>query len=183
MGIYKDQYFQTFAPIGNEIYYTNGWQGPYYGYENVIQTFKMTNAPLRLKPIDIYYHFFSGERSASLAALKKVYDWALLQSVINIYVSQYIHKVLDYNQIIIGKTQYGWVIKNKGDLRELRIDKKMGYPDLLKSQNIIGFSDYLNTRYIHLGSETKSKLVLTSTAPTIAYLSNSNARIESWERV
>lgn len=181
LGIYKDQYFQTYAPIGNEIYYTNGWQGPYYGYENVIQTLKMTNAPLRLKPIDIYYHFFSGERSASLSALKKVYDWALLQSVMNIYVSQYVHKVLDYNQMIIGKTTTGWVIKNNGSLRELRIDKKMGFPDLLKSQNIIGFSDYLNTRYIHLGADTQSNLVFTSTAPTIAYLSNSNARIESWE--
>ena len=57
MGINLGRYFQVYAPVQNENLYTNLWHGPYYGYINVISTFKLTDKPRRIKPNSIYYHF------------------------------------------------------------------------------------------------------------------------------
>jgi hypothetical protein len=39
----------------------------------------MTEKPYRIKPINIYYHFYSGSKLAAFNALKEVYDWAIKQ--------------------------------------------------------------------------------------------------------
>src|SRR5690606_29690165 len=63
---------QVFAPHQNENIYTNEWTGPYYGFERVIETFEMTDKPIRFKPLNIYYHTYSGTKVASMRALRKV---------------------------------------------------------------------------------------------------------------
>ncbi|MDO2286205.1 hypothetical protein Q2443_27300, partial [Escherichia coli] len=40
---------QYYAPIINENVYTNLWQGPYYGFRGVIDTFALTDSPRRLR--------------------------------------------------------------------------------------------------------------------------------------
>lgn len=42
MGIDKDGYFQVYSAMQNENIYTDEWKGPFYGYQNVIQTFELT---------------------------------------------------------------------------------------------------------------------------------------------
>lgn len=180
IGIYKGQYFQVYAPIGNEIYYTNDWTGPYFGFKNVIQTLKMTNTPLRLKPIDVYYHFYSGDKLASLNALKKIFNWTKTQKLMHIFVSTYTHKVLDFNNAVFSKTPNGWLVHTTGHLRELRIKQSQGYPDFTLSKNIIGFNDYHQVRYLHLGSQYRSKIVLTNKQPTQPYLISANEHATHW---
>src|SRR5204862_449411 len=85
--------------LENENVYTNLWTGPFYGYERAIETFELTERPYRLKPINIYYHAYSASKRASLSALDKVYQWALSQPVMNLYASEYVQKVLDFNRI------------------------------------------------------------------------------------
>ena len=75
-GVNYGPYFQVYAPVQNENIYTNLWTGPFWGFLNVIQTFELTENPRRLKPISIY-HFYSGQKLASLNALKRVYEWAI----------------------------------------------------------------------------------------------------------
>lgn len=44
-GLRKGGHLQIYAPVTNENIYTNLWHGPFYGFERVIETFEMTDAP------------------------------------------------------------------------------------------------------------------------------------------
>ena len=183
LGVYKGEYFQTFAPNQNENIYTNLWAGPFYGYKRVIETFQLTNHPYRFKPIDIYYHFYSVSKLAGLKAIKTVYDWALKQPIINIYASEYIKKVLDYNHIVIAKDiSDGFVIKSNSDVRELRMPISAGYPDLQQSKNITGFNTHNHNHYIHLGDNNTTHLKLTNTAPITPYIAETNGFVNSFKK-
>jgi uncharacterized protein (TIGR01370 family) len=182
LGVYRGEYYQVFAPNQNENIYTNLWRGPFYGYRRAIETFELTNYPLRLKPIDVYFHFYSASKTASLKALKTVFDWALAQPVMNIYASEYIRKVLDFNHLVIAKNDVSWIIINDGNLRELRVPKTVGYPDLKNSKNIIGFSSYGDDCYVHLGAAKKTLLRFTGKKPSLTYIKYANGSISLFER-
>ncbi len=174
-------YYQVYAPIDMDYYYMNGFAA-LYGYETVIETLKRTDEPRRFKPIDLYYHVYSAGFPASLQALYKVYDWALAQPVMNVFISDYIKKVLDFYQIKISKNNSSWYIYTNGEIRELRLDKKMGYPDLINSQNVIGFSENKDNLYIHLGPDRFTILNFQKTLPATHWLTDANARVINYSR-
>ncbi|WP_454061632.1 bifunctional glycoside hydrolase 114/ polysaccharide deacetylase family protein [Candidatus Nitrospira salsa] len=179
-GIQKGKHYQIYAPNQNENIYTNEWTGPYYGFERVIETFQLTDRPRRLKPINIYYHTYSASKKASLTALHRVYSWALQQGVNPIYVSEYIQKVHNFNQIVIAKAGTSWNIRGTTSLKELRIPQTLGYPDLQKSQGIAGFSDHETHRYLHVADQSEVTLQLKPTRPTLPYLHNTNGQLLNW---
>ena len=80
---------QIYAPAQNENVYTNLWRGPYYGFRRVIDYFRFTDSPRRLKPIGIYYHFYSGTKTAAIKALHDVYAWAREQETFPVWASEY----------------------------------------------------------------------------------------------
>jgi polysaccharide biosynthesis protein PelA len=182
LGIAKGEWFQTFAPNQNENVYTNLWTGPFYGYQRVLETFTLTDLPRRLKPVDIYYHFYSATKEASLKALKQVHDWAIGQRLFAIHTSDYIEKVLDFNRTVIARDGTGWLVRNNGKLRELRISKSAGYPELAPETNISGFNDTGDSRYIHLLPGGEARVRLSAAAPSSPYLVSAGAYLEALER-
>jgi hypothetical protein len=181
IGIPKGRWFQVYAPNQNENVYTNDWHGPYYGFQRVIETFELTDKPYRLKPIDIYYHMYSGARTASLAALDKVYRWALAQPVMNIYASEYIAKVLDFRRMVVARAGNAWIVRGNGALRELRASPGLGYPDPGASRGVAGYSNYNGQRYLHLTGDV-ARIVFTPRPPRAPYLAEANGRITRFER-
>lgn len=179
LGISEGGYFQVFAPNQNENRYTNLWTGPFYGYERVIETFELTERPLRLKPINIYYHTYSASKAGSMRALKKVYDWALKQPALPVYASVYIRKVLDFNELAIARDGDGWRIEGGGEVRTLRLPARMGYPDLTRSRGVLGWWDEGETRYIHLSGTEASQLVLAERPAAQPWLARANGRVSS----
>ncbi len=177
LGIPRDGIFQVYAPNQNENMYTSLWTGPFYGYERAIETFQLTDKPLRLKPINIYYHTYSASKPASLKALKKVYDWALSQPVLPLHASAYARKVLDFNEQTLAREGDGWRIAGGGETRTLRIPRRMGYPDLARSENILGWWDEGDTRYVHLAGAPSSLLVLAGQPANRPWLARANGRI------
>ena len=177
-------YVQVYAPIMNEEVYTNNWKGPFWGFRNVIQTFEMTDRPRRLKPIDVYYHFYSGSKYASLNALKQVIDWTLKQPIIPIYASTYSEMVVDnYRRVAIAKVPDGdWLIHGARNLRTLRLAPSMGWPDLQRSQGVIGYADLHDGRYVSLDGRADVVLHLTDHPPRVPYLVQANAPLQSWQR-
>lgn len=182
MGIELGGYYQVFSPIDGDFYYINGLAGPMYGYEKVIQTLELTDKPRRFKPIDLYYHIYSAGYPATLEALIKVYQWALSQPVMNIYISDYIKKVIDSFQIKIVPKGDSWIIYSGGDLRELRSQINKGYPDLTKSQNIIGFRTINNELYLHLGPNRFTVVTYQKDKPTQPYLVEANGTVSAFSR-
>jgi len=182
LGIVKNGYLQVYAPITNENIYTNLWHGPFYGYQNVLQTFAMTETPRRLKPVDIYYHLYSTSKPASLAALRKVYQWAMAQPLHPVFPSEYILKVRDWHTLAMARDGNGWRIRGDGQLRTLRLPPALGLPDLTRSQGVAGWHDAPQGRYVHLSAA--SALLFTTTAPASGQppsLAEANARLTDWQ--
>lgn len=181
LGLPKGSQFQVFAPNQNENRYTNGFRGPFAGYQRVIETFEMTDSPRRLKPINIYYHTFSASKRASLAALQRVYDWSLAQQPHPIHASEYVAKVQDFNRMVIARSGNGYLVRSAGDLRTLRIPVATDYPDLAASKGVAGFADHEGARYLHLAGD-EAYVAFTSTPPKTAMLTFANGRIEKMVR-
>lgn len=178
LGLLRSKYFQVYAPNQNENLYTNLWTGPFYGFERVIETFEMTERPLRLKPVNIYYHTYSASKPASLSALRRVYDWALAQPLHPVFASTYIRKVLDFNTLAIAREGQGWSISGGSDVRTMRLPKSMGYPDLARSRNVLGWWDEADVRYVHLAGAAHSHLVLRANPGQGPRIARANGRIE-----
>jgi polysaccharide biosynthesis protein PelA len=177
LGIPRGRYFQVYAPNQNENVYTSLWQGRYYGYARVIETFELTETPRRLKPVNIYYHIYSANKTASLVALHKVYAWALAQPLHPVHASEYIRRVLDFNRVVVARTADGWRVRGLDTLRTLRAPRSFGYPQ----GDIAGYAVHGDEIYIHLlGPSAEVRFSQTPDARPL--LQDSNARIVGFER-
>lgn len=155
-GLKRGEYRQVYTGAENENVYTNDWHGPFWGFKKVIQTFKLTDTPRRLKPIDIYYHFYAASKTASLSALDDVYRWALQEETMPIYTSQYIPKVLEFYDISMSRDKNVWHFEGMKELKTLRLDKSLPKPEYKDSQVIIGQKDKGTQVYLHLNTQAPS---------------------------
>ena len=148
IGLERDGLYQIYVGAQNENIYTNRWHGPFWGFQKVLQTFALTDKPKRLKPIDIYYHFYSGSKTASLKALKRVFEWALDQNdTLPIFTSRYIPKAMDFFDISIAKEEREFLVCGTKDLHTLKfVDKDLFYTDTKSviGRRLINHSTYLS---------------------------------------
>lgn len=171
----------VYAPVMNENVYTNDWTGPFYGFKRVIETFELTGHPRRVKPISIYWHFYSGTKQAALNALKEVYDWADTQDYNAQYISEYSPRAVGAYSASVAKTDKGvWRLRGFGKLRTVRIDKTMGVPDLNCSTGIAGWNDTDVGRYVHLTESSADLCLSDKHSSTAARLLTSNGKIDYW---
>lgn len=182
MSVQKGVYRKIMAPMQNENVYTGNWIFPKWGYKKVIETFELTDKPRRYKPIDIYYHFYSASLIASIDALKSVYDYAMKQKTLPLYASEYIRIAQDFYRTSISQEEDGWIIRNRGELKTVRLSKEGGYPDLERSVGIVGFKDDADGRYVHLDGSGEYRLYLTPLLPKVPFLIESNGRIVKSEK-
>ena len=168
---------QVYAPVMNENVYTNLWQGPYYGYRDVIKTFELLNAPRRLKPMDIYYHFYSGSKYASLNALIEVYTWALKHPVTPMYISEYARRARGFYDARWTEEATGQLrLHSAWPVRTLRMPVSEGW---LTGPGVLGWQDKDGERYIHLAPETGA-LTRQRQQPAGPWLASANV---IWDRV
>ncbi|WP_263080820.1 endo alpha-1,4 polygalactosaminidase [Endozoicomonas sp. Mp262] len=172
--------WQIYAPIMNENVYTNNWTGPFYGFRKAIETFELTDYPRRIKPITIYWHFYSGTKASALYALQDLYDWSTARPTMPLYISEYSPRVEGFYTNVMGKNRAGqWEINELGDLRTLRVDKSLGWPAPACSTNLAGFRDLPQGRYLHL-SGSNATLCFTKQPPKELYLEEANAPLKYW---
>lgn len=181
LGVPKGRNFQVYAPNQNENVYTNLWTGPFYGYERAIETFELTDAPYRLKPVNIYYHTYAATKRASIASLHKVYRWAIERPLFNIFASDYVRKVLDFNRVVVARTRDGWLVRGTNELRTLRIHSRAGIPDIGRSGNLVGYAKHNDQYYLHLGAD-EARIALQPVPAPVPYLAEANARVDRHER-
>jgi hypothetical protein len=186
MGIPKGgDAYQVFAPVENENVYTNDFLGPFYGYRHAIDTFQLTAAPRRLGILTIYYHFYSAAKSASLIALKDVYDWAGKQETTPLYLSEYASKVLGFQKasLAVRIEDGAWQIGDLGDLRTLRLAPSLGWPDLSRGNGIAGVRDVPQGRYVTLARDIDNvELFTTDKPPSLPHVENANGRVITFGR-
>ncbi len=176
---WTDGGWQVYAPIMNENVYTNDWTGPFHGFRRVIETFQRTDGARRLKPMAIYYHFYSGTKPGALQALLDVYDYARKQPHTPLYASQYSERVAGYHSARIARTAEGhWHIDNLGALRTLRLPASLSLPDLNRSQNVAGWRRTESGTYVHLSAD--HAIIVPGGSGGAPRLVSANGRILQW---
>ncbi|WP_414439255.1 bifunctional glycoside hydrolase 114/ polysaccharide deacetylase family protein [Burkholderia sp. 22PA0106] len=182
LGVNKDDYFQVFAPNQNEELYTDLWHGPYYGFNRVLETFALTDAPIRFKPMDIYYHMFSGTKLAGVKALQEIFKTVLAQPVTPVFSSDYARKVLDWLDVSVARDGDAWVVRDAGRLRTVRLPVGKA-PDLRTATGVAGYTPGPGGTYVHLtGSEARFSVIDAARAPRVPYLADANGVLNHFER-
>jgi len=134
------EHYQIHTGQANENILTNLWQGPFFGFRQIIATMANTERPRRVAPIDIYYHFYSGEYKSSLRAVQDVYEWALGQDLAKVFTSDYIGMVNDFIRATVFEDGTGrFVVRNYGRCLTIRLDNLSLKPDLAQCRNVIGY--------------------------------------------
>ena len=183
IGIMKGDYYQVYAPMQNENVYTNLWNGPYYGFERVIETFEMTDKPLRFKPVNIYYHAYIASKRASIASLHKVYGWAeeqiKQQKLHPVYASEYAERVLDWRRATVARTDAGLELRGGQYLRQWRVDAKTDMPVISAATGIAGQVLHEQTRFFNATKSVASYTI--QRGANSFFLESANAKLLSWE--
>ena len=180
IGVPKGDEYQVYAPNQNENIYTNEWTGPFYGFQRVIETFELTESPHRFKPVDIYYHTYIASKNASLRSLLDVYQWAGKQDLHPVFASDYVRKVLDFNDMVIAREGDRWLVRGGGELRTLRLPAALPLPDLTSSDGVAGYMESEPGRYLHLTAKQASWYG--AAEPQAPYLQQANARLTAFTR-
>ncbi|SFV70189.1 Extracellular Matrix protein PelA [hydrothermal vent metagenome] len=182
-GLKRGDYYQIYTGAQNENVFTNDWLGPFWGFKRVVQTFKLTNSPRRLKPIDVYYHLYSGSKQASLEALKYVYNWVMKQDAMPIFTSEYIPKVMDMYDVSVAHEKNRWLFSGMRDLKTVRFEDYNGSFDLSASKNVAGFSHFEKHTYVSLGTQDYALIVTEpSSRHKQAYMIEANGKLIDFQQ-
>ena len=179
-----DGELQIHAANQNEFVYTKNWAGPYFGgFAQVLETFAVTDAPRRVKPVNIYYHFYSAVTLGSLRALEKVHDWSLSQPLHSMTAVDYARLVRDsYSTKIYQTGPQSWSLINQGQQRTFRLKAGNGVPDLAASKGVVGYRIMGDALYVHTKGNTVTQLVLTPTPTPHLFLESSQGEIQ-WQEL
>lgn len=169
-----------YAPIINENVYTNLWHGPFYGFRDVLFTYQFTDSPRRLRGLHLYYHFYSGTKQASIKTMEMIYQYMINAKPISLMITQYVARLQGLHEASLGlRSDGGWQIKGLNDLRTVRLDPEMGWPNMLKSQGVAGVRDLEQGRYVAL-SDNYAVLHLQKQRDATASLEQANIPLQAW---
>ena len=152
---------QIYSPSSNENTYTDLWSKNYFAFKYLVKTTKNTENPLRVKPMSIYYHMYSGEYEASVNALKYNFGYAMQSSICPIFTSTYC-SIADgfYSTEIFKSGDNSWEFANRDGLETIRFPKALFKAvDFIKSNGVIGQIHLQGSLYVYLDSDCKNALV------------------------
>ncbi len=131
---------QIYAGNSNENTYTNDWTGPFHGFFMLEHTLANTEKPRRLKPFNLYYHMYSGEKDAALASVRHFLDAARSGLVTPVTASHYAAIAEDFFSAEIEQVDlFSWAITNRGEMQTVRFDDADQLAiDVLRSVGVIG---------------------------------------------
>lgn len=159
---------QIFAANQNENVYQERWQsssatrGPFLaGFIHALDTFQLTETPRRLKPINIYFHFYSADTLAAFRALDSLFAFAATNEVRSITASEYARTARDARQTRLFTTpEQHWILATQGHLRTFRLAPNSAQPDLTHSRNLTGFRHTPGGLYVHTDGSPRVTLQL-----------------------
>ena len=152
---------QIFAANSNENTYTNDWLGPYYGFFMLEHTLENTETPRRLKPFNLYYHMYSGEKPAALASIKHFVALARKSNVIPVPASRYAGIADDFFSVEIEQVDVNaWAIRNRGTLSTVRFDDaELLEVDGARSPGVLGANRHQGSLYVTLDTAVGKPIV------------------------
>jgi hypothetical protein len=152
---------QIYSGNSNENTYTNDWTGPYYGFFLLDKTLDNTDLPRRLKPFNLYYHMYSGERAAALAAVRHILERARRDRVIPINASDYASIADDFFGVeMIQTDRFSWLVTRRGALSTVRFDDATTLAlDASRSDGVLGAIHHGDALYVALDPASDRSVV------------------------
>lgn len=171
---------QYYATNANDNNYSGLWQGPFEGLKDILVTFERTDSPRRLTSMDVYLHFFSGTKIASLSAIYQVFDWMKTQDVTSVWVSDYVASVQGFFKTEIVSAGDGrWIISNYDHMRTVRFDNPNLVVDLDRSRNVVGYRRINDSLYVFLGEGDSAAVAVSQSAVSASHLSYCGCMVSS----
>ena len=158
---------QVYAANQNEFMYAGGFSGPFYGgFAKVVDTFERTESPRRLKPVNVYYHFYSGITISAERALKKILDWCWAQPLHHITATEYARLVKDAHRATVRELEPGkWLLRSGAHLQTWRLPAAAGIPDMHSCSGVLGFKMEKDQLYVHTNGQPEVILKMAPNAP------------------
>ncbi len=169
----------------NDYEFTNHWRGPFDGFREVITTFEVGWDKYPLVPIDLYFHYYSGERKKSLRALKEVVAWVRDQPICPVTAGQYVDMARDFlHAEVAADGPNTWLVHTGGFLRTVRFDTDTLVVDLAHSSGVLGFVRKRGYLYVHLDEGQKHRITLAPASQPLEqrpHVVESSNLIRRWE--
>ena len=143
---------QIYASMSNENTYTDLWTGRFFAYRHVLQTIERTELPIRVKPINLYYHSYSAEKIASTNALITVHEAMRGQDIAPVATSRFARIAEGfYTARFVPIGDRSWRIEGRGALQTLRFDHaSLTAVDFARSSGVLGARPLHGSLYVAL---------------------------------
>jgi hypothetical protein len=183
---------QIYASNSNENTYTDLWRDRYFGFSFLERTVRNTGTPRRIKPFNLYYHMYSGERLSSLNAVLANLAFARSLPLAPIEASRF-SRIADgfYSADIERLGTRLWRVRDRGGLQTLRFDAAtlLGV-DFARSRGVIGQRHELGSLYVSLDEDDPVPVVALKDVTSVGaepreawpYLVESRWRVRTFER-
>lgn len=152
---------QIYSANSNENTYTDLWTTNFFGYRDLIWTIRNTESPRRLKPINVYYHAYSGEKLASLNALRANLDFVRGQDIAPIEASRYCRIAQSFYRtrfVDLGGQRFR--VEGRGDLQTIRFARgDLRRVDFARSTGVIGQRLHQGELYVALDEKIETPIV------------------------
>lgn len=160
-------HIRVYASHANENEYTALWQGRYFGFRYLTTSFRNTETPRRVKPANVYYHMYSGEKPAAMTALLEILAYVRTQTLTPITTSRYAQIGKGFFDVRFARTgELSWRIENRGALDTLRFDAAQAlYVDYVKSKGVIGHTRTNGSLYVALDSAEATPVLTLARGP------------------
>ena len=176
---------QIFAANENENVYQNRWQAdrefnvPFYGgFIHAQDGFERMEIPRRLKPVNIYFHWYSGDNPAALNALLRLFNWAVTQELHSMTAAEFARLVRDARATRVSRVgEDRWLLSNTGTLRTFRLPKSGRVPDIAASRGVTGWRAADDVIYVHTDGSPRVELALATRPTPHLFLVSSTAEI------
>lgn len=186
IGISVGGYRQIYTSADNENLYTFLWKDRFYGFQYVTETWDNTEKPRRLKPVNLYYHFYSGEKLASLNALIHNLTYVESHPLIPIWTSRYAEIANGFYSIRFEQINpYTFEVHDRLGLQTIRFDApfyEAMHVDYEQSKGVIGHTFYLNNLYVYLDADVQVPVISLSKNTSSNYLIESRWEIRNLQK-
>lgn len=180
---------QIYSSNTNENDYTNLWTGRFFGFRYLQTTVENTETPIRVHPFNIYFHSYSGQKQASLNALKDNFRYAQSLPLSPVFASDYVTMANHFYQTeFVEITPDKWRVLNRGAVQTIRFDQAtLKSVDINNSKGVLGQKYLQGSLYVSLDSAEKTPVIALKPRGAIGgyssaefpYLIESNWKINS----
>lgn len=177
LGVRVGPELQVFASNSNENTYTDLWRDRFFGFSFLTRTVRNTGSPRRLKPFNLYYHMYSGERLSSLNAVLANINYARTLPLAPIETSRFSRIVEGFFTTRVETVgEQTWRVLDRGALQTLRFDgASLLAVDFTRSSGVVGQRHELGSLFVSLDE--------TAVAPVVALKPIDSAGSEPRESV